>query len=107
MADQAPSSGKIVVFARAVAKEGKAEELQGLLQEAVRSANSDKEPYTLTYRCARHGDEFRLFEEWVAHVESTPPNPRAALTLLLCPKVRPGHRARHQVAQYVTRLTVP
>ncbi|POY73623.1 hypothetical protein BMF94_3157 [Rhodotorula taiwanensis] len=69
MADQAPSSGKIVVFARAVAKEGKADELQRLLQEAVRSANSDKEPYTLTYRCARHGDEFRLFEEYDQDIE--------------------------------------
>ncbi|GAA5819969.1 hypothetical protein JCM3770_006808 [Rhodotorula araucariae] len=64
MSSQPPSSGKTVVFAKAVAKPGKGDELQGYLQAAVQSANSDKEPYTLTYRCARHGDEFRLFEEY-------------------------------------------
>lgn len=57
MADKPPSSGLCVVFARVVAKEGKADELEKLLQAAVKSANSDKEPYTKTYRCARHGGE--------------------------------------------------
>lgn len=68
-ADKPPSSGLCVVFARVVAKEGKADELEKLLQAAVKSANSDKEPYTKTYRCARHGDEFRLFEEYDQDVE--------------------------------------
>lgn len=56
MASQPPKSGITVVFARAVAKPGKGDELEKLLQHAVASANSDKEPYTLDYRCARHGD---------------------------------------------------
>ncbi|GAA5912179.1 hypothetical protein JCM8208_000925 [Rhodotorula glutinis] len=64
MSQTAPSSGKTVVFARAVAHPGKGDELEKLLAVAVASANSDKEPYTLTYRCGRHGDEFRLFEEY-------------------------------------------
>ncbi|BGO90956.1 hypothetical protein NBRC10512_002288 [Rhodotorula toruloides] len=64
MASQPPKSGITVVFARAVAKPGKGDELENLLQHAVASANSDKEPFTLDYRCARHGDEFRLFERY-------------------------------------------
>lgn len=64
MADKPPSSGLCVVFARVVAKEGKADELEKLLQAAVKSANSDKEPYTLTYRCARHGGESLLNPLW-------------------------------------------
>ncbi|GAA5859792.1 hypothetical protein JCM8547_007030 [Rhodosporidiobolus lusitaniae] len=64
MSDQPPSSGKTVVFARVVAKEGQADQLQQLLSAAIKSANSDKEPYTLTYRAVRDGDEFRLFEEY-------------------------------------------
>ncbi|GAA6036082.1 hypothetical protein JCM8097_006604 [Rhodosporidiobolus ruineniae] len=64
MSDTPPSSGRTVVFAKAVAHPGKGDELQALLSAAIASANSDKEPYTLTYRAARHGDEFRLFEEY-------------------------------------------
>lgn len=57
MSQTPPSSGKTVVFARALAHPGKGDELEKLLAVAVASANSDKEPYTLTYRCARHGGE--------------------------------------------------
>ncbi|TNY20457.1 hypothetical protein DMC30DRAFT_352258 [Rhodotorula diobovata] len=64
MASTPPSSGKTVVFATAIAHPGKGDELEKLLAVAIKSANSDKEPYTLTYRCGRHGDEFRLFEEY-------------------------------------------
>ncbi|BGP54997.1 hypothetical protein JCM8202_005989 [Rhodotorula sphaerocarpa] len=64
MADKPPQSGLCVVFARVVAHEGKADQLEALITEAIKSARSDKEPYTLTYRCARNGDEFRLFEEY-------------------------------------------
>ncbi|GAA5925918.1 hypothetical protein JCM3775_005150 [Rhodotorula graminis] len=64
MSQTPPASGKTVVFARVVAKADKGDELEKLLAAAVASANSDKEPYVLTYRCARHGNEFRLFEEY-------------------------------------------
>ncbi|GAA5956573.1 hypothetical protein JCM3765_003488 [Sporobolomyces pararoseus] len=64
-----PESGKTVVFAFAVAKEGKADELQKLLAEARRSAESDKEPYTLTYRTSRHGNTFAMFEEYDQDIE--------------------------------------
>lgn len=55
MASTPPSSGKTVVFATAIAHPGKGDELEKLLAVAIKSANSDKEPYTLTYRCGRHG----------------------------------------------------
>ncbi|GAA5904748.1 putative quinol monooxygenase [Sporobolomyces salmoneus] len=64
MSSTPPDSGKTIVFAYATAKEGKADELQKLIAEARASAESDKEPYTLTYRTSRHGDTFAIFEEY-------------------------------------------
>ncbi|TNY20456.1 hypothetical protein DMC30DRAFT_251519 [Rhodotorula diobovata] len=64
MASRPASSGKVIVFATVTAKPGKADELEKLLQPAIANANSSAEPGTLTYRCARHGEEFRLFEEY-------------------------------------------
>ncbi|GAA5976190.1 hypothetical protein JCM11641_001077 [Rhodosporidiobolus odoratus] len=64
MSAEPPSSGVTLVFARAVAHPGKGDELAALLSNAITSANSDKEPYTLTYRAGRKGDDFRLMEEY-------------------------------------------
>lgn len=61
MADKPPQSGLCVVFARVVAHEGKADQLEALITEAIKSARSDKEPYTLTYRCARNEGQSELF----------------------------------------------
>jgi hypothetical protein len=58
MSSSPPSSGRTVVFAGVTALPGKADELQALLAAAIANANSDKEPYTLTYRAARHGGAF-------------------------------------------------
>ncbi|GAA5994542.1 putative quinol monooxygenase [Rhodotorula paludigena] len=59
-----PKSGVTLVFARALAKPGKGDEVEKYLLACIENANSDKEPYTHTYRCGRHGDEFRLVEEY-------------------------------------------
>ncbi|CEQ40565.1 SPOSA6832_02190 [Sporobolomyces salmonicolor] len=59
-----PQTGLVTVFAKATAKPGKGDELEQLLVEARKSAESDAEPYTLTYRTSRHGDEFAIFEEY-------------------------------------------
>ncbi|GAA6020655.1 hypothetical protein JCM10207_007812 [Rhodosporidiobolus poonsookiae] len=64
MSQTAPKTGKTLVFARAVAKEGKADELEALLSAAIKNANSDNEPYTELYVCGRHGNEFRLAEKY-------------------------------------------
>ncbi|GAA5908937.1 hypothetical protein JCM6882_004949 [Rhodosporidiobolus microsporus] len=65
MSDKAINpQGKTLVFAYVKAKEGKADELQALLSAAIKNANSDNEPYTLTYRAGRFGDVFRLVEEY-------------------------------------------
>ncbi|GAA6018447.1 hypothetical protein JCM11491_007001 [Sporobolomyces phaffii] len=64
MSSTPPSSGRTIVFAYATAKEGKADELQKLLAVARKSAESDKEPYTLTYRTSRHNNTFAIFEEY-------------------------------------------
>ncbi|GAA5937158.1 uncharacterized protein JCM15063_002827 [Sporobolomyces koalae] len=64
MSSTPPGSGRTTVFAYAIAKEGKADELQKLLAEARKSAESDKEPYTITYRTNRHGNTFAMFEEY-------------------------------------------
>ncbi|GAA5852109.1 hypothetical protein JCM5353_007478 [Sporobolomyces roseus] len=64
MSSTPPSSGKTIVFAYATAKEGKADELQKLLSVARKSGESDKEPYTLTYRTSRHENTFAIFEEY-------------------------------------------
>ncbi|BGP15369.1 hypothetical protein JCM10213_001439 [Rhodosporidiobolus nylandii] len=64
MSTTPPSTGRTLVFAKAIVHEGKGDEMQALLSKAIANANSDKEPYTLTYRAGRHGDEFRLCEEY-------------------------------------------
>ncbi|GAA5925914.1 hypothetical protein JCM3775_005149 [Rhodotorula graminis] len=64
MASTPPASGPFIVFATVTAKPGKGDELEKALQPVIANANSDAEPLTLTYRCARHGDVFRLFEEY-------------------------------------------
>ncbi|GAA5875790.1 hypothetical protein JCM1840_003518 [Sporobolomyces johnsonii] len=64
MASTAPETGFVTVFAKATAKPGKGDELEKLLIEARKAAESDAEPYTLTYRTNRHGDEFAIFEEY-------------------------------------------
>ncbi|GAA5829776.1 hypothetical protein JCM11251_007875 [Rhodosporidiobolus azoricus] len=64
MSEVAPKSGKTLVFAMLRIKQGKGDEFQQLLSAAIKNANSDKEPYTLTYRAGRHGDLFRLVEEY-------------------------------------------
>ena len=69
MSSTPPSSGKTTVFAFATAKEGKADELEKLLAVARKNAESDKEPYTLTYRTNRNGNEFAMFEEYDQDVE--------------------------------------
>ncbi|GAA5882717.1 hypothetical protein JCM16303_006559 [Sporobolomyces ruberrimus] len=70
MSSTPPSSGRTIVFAYATAKEGKADELQKLIAAARKSAESDKEPYTLTYRTSRHENTFAIFEEYDQDIEA-------------------------------------
>ena len=45
------------------AKPGKGDEIAKLLADIKVNANSDKEPGCSTYRVARYGDSFTVFEE--------------------------------------------
>ncbi|ESK89872.1 antibiotic biosynthesis monooxygenase domain protein [Moniliophthora roreri MCA 2997] len=60
--------GKFTLTATVTAVDGKADELQKLLAAARESANSSKEPGTLTYRTSRgvgaDSNKFTLFEEY-------------------------------------------
>ncbi|GAA6063017.1 hypothetical protein JCM10212_001796 [Sporobolomyces blumeae] len=64
MSSTPPHSGRTTVFAFVTTKPGKGDEFQKLLSVARQSAESDREPYTLTYRTTRDGDNFAIFEEY-------------------------------------------
>ncbi|KAL5535003.1 hypothetical protein ACEPAF_3094 [Sanghuangporus sanghuang] len=61
-ADSIPN--KIILLAEITVKPGKGDEMQHLMANSYNHSNSDDEPGCLTFRCARYGDTFVVFEEY-------------------------------------------
>ncbi|EJD04186.1 uncharacterized protein FOMMEDRAFT_146208 [Fomitiporia mediterranea MF3/22] len=56
--------GKVILVAHLHSQPGKGDDLQRYLTAIHKFANSDREPGCLTFRTARSGDTFVVFEEY-------------------------------------------